>query len=134
MSSSLPPTGWSPPLAVQLRKPILLEGSPGVGKTSLIAAMAKAVGERPNPGGGMPMPASCFLPFLAYGGQAPPISTSAFYTDWSVCCVPEALRSSPAAAAGAELVRINLSEQTDMMDLLGADLPVAGGAPGEFAW
>ena len=29
----------------QLRKPILLEGSPGVGKTSLIAAMAKAVGE-----------------------------------------------------------------------------------------
>jgi len=35
---------------------------------------------------------------------------------------------------GAELVRINLSEQTDMMDLLGADLPVAGGAPGEFAW
>lgn len=36
--------------------------------------------------------------------------------------------------AGAELVRINLSEQTDMMDLLGADLPVAGGAPGEFAW
>ncbi|KAL4440107.1 hypothetical protein ABPG75_003108 [Micractinium tetrahymenae] len=64
--------------ALQLRKPILLEGSPGVGKTSLIAAMAKAV--------------------------------------------------------GAELVRINLSEQTDMMDLLGADLPVAGGAPGEFAW
>ncbi len=36
--------------------------------------------------------------------------------------------------SGAELVRINLSEQTDMMDLLGADLPVAGGAPGEFAW
>lgn len=36
--------------------------------------------------------------------------------------------------AGRELVRINLSEQTDMMDLLGADLPVEGGAPGEFAW
>lgn len=30
---------------LQLRKPILLEGSPGVGKTSLVAAMAKAVGE-----------------------------------------------------------------------------------------
>lgn len=64
--------------ALQLRKPILLEGSPGVGKTSLVAAMAKALGQ--------------------------------------------------------ELVRLNLSEQTDMMDLLGADLPVEGGAPGEFAW
>lgn len=31
-------------------------------------------------------------------------------------------------------MRINLSEQTDMMDLLGADLPVEGGAPGEFTW
>jgi hypothetical protein len=40
----------------------------------------------------------------------------------------------PPLPAGAQLVRINLSEQTDMMDLLGADLPVAGGAPGEFAW
>ena len=35
---------------------------------------------------------------------------------------------------GQHLVRINLSEQTDMMDLLGADLPVEGGAPGEFSW
>jgi len=63
---------------VQLRKPILLEGSPGVGKTSLIAAIARA--------------------------------------------------------AGRKFVRINLSEQTDMMDLLGADLPVEGGGAGEFAW
>ncbi|EFJ44763.1 hypothetical protein VOLCADRAFT_121252, partial [Volvox carteri f. nagariensis] len=51
--------------AMQLRKAVLLEGSPGVGKTSLVAAMAKA---------------------------------------------------------------------TDMMDLLGADLPAPGGAPGQFAW
>lgn len=36
--------------------------------------------------------------------------------------------------AGQKLVRINLSEQTDMMDLLGADLPVQGGAAGQFAW
>ena len=36
--------------------------------------------------------------------------------------------------AGHELVRINLSEQTDMMHLLGADLPVEEGSPGEFAW
>ena len=42
----------------------------------------------------------------------------------SECCV----------FAGQKLVRINLSEQTDMMDLLGADLPVQGGAPGQFAW
>ena len=64
--------------AMQLTKPILLEGSPGVGKTSLIAALAKA--------------------------------------------------------SGHELVRVNLSEQTDMMDLLGADLPADGGAAGEFRW
>ena len=64
--------------AMQLPKPILLEGSPGVGKTSLVAALAKASGHR--------------------------------------------------------LVRINLSEQTDMMDLLGADLPADGGAAGEFRW
>ena len=30
--------------ALQLRKPVLLEGSPGVGKTSLVAAMARCVG------------------------------------------------------------------------------------------
>lgn len=64
--------------SMQLRKPILLEGSPGVGKTSLIAAVSRALGRG--------------------------------------------------------FVRINLSEQTDMMDLLGADLPVEGGGPGEFAW
>lgn len=64
--------------AMQLRKAVLLEGSPGVGKTTLIAALARC--------------------------------------------------------AGRELIRINLSEQTDMMDLLGADLPVEGGRPGEFHW
>ena len=64
--------------AMQLRKPILLEGSPGVGKTSLVAAMA--------------------------------------------------------AAAGHRLIRINLSDQTDIMDLLGADLPSSGDAAGSFHW
>ena len=64
--------------ALSLPKPVLLEGSPGVGKTSLVAALA--------------------------------------------------------AAAGHTLVRINLSEQSDMMDLLGADLPAAGGGAAEFSW
>eukprot|EP00892_Ulva_mutabilis_P006640 jgi/Ulvmu1/4348/UM002_0072.1 len=64
--------------AMQLSKPILLEGSPGVGKTSVVTAIA--------------------------------------------------------AAAGYELVRINLSDQTEMSDLLGADLPAAEGAPGVFSW
>jgi midasin len=64
--------------ALQLPKPVLLEGSPGVGKTSLVAALA--------------------------------------------------------AASGHKLVRINLSEQTDMMDLLGTDLPVEGAAGGAFSW
>ncbi|XP_037699423.1 midasin isoform X2 [Choloepus didactylus] len=64
--------------ATKLDKPILLEGSPGVGKTSLVGALAKA--------------------------------------------------------SGNTLVRINLSEQTDITDLFGADLPVEGGKGGEFAW
>ena len=64
--------------ASQLMKPILLEGSPGVGKTSLVTALA--------------------------------------------------------LASGHELCRINLSDQTDLADLFGSDLPVEGGSPGEFAW
>ncbi len=64
--------------ACQLPKAVLLEGSPGVGKTSLVQALA--------------------------------------------------------TASGRELCRINLSEQTDLIDLFGSDLPVVGGRPGEFAW
>jgi len=63
---------------MQLDKALLLEGSPGVGKTSLVTALARASGHR--------------------------------------------------------LVRINLSDQTDVSDLFGADLPVEGGSGGEFAW
>ncbi|KAG7171260.1 Midasin-like 4, partial [Homarus americanus] len=63
---------------LQLTKPLLLEGSPGVGKTSLVMALAKA--------------------------------------------------------SGNDIVRINLSEQTDVSDLFGADLPVEGGKGGMFAW
>ncbi|XP_076077814.1 midasin-like isoform X3 [Mytilus galloprovincialis] len=63
---------------LQLPRPLLLEGSPGIGKTSLVAAIAKA--------------------------------------------------------AGRHLVRINLSEQTDVTDLFGADLPVEGAEGGVFAW
>lgn len=57
---------------------ILLEGSPGVGKTTLVQALAQA--------------------------------------------------------SGHSLVRINLSEQTDVSDLFGADLPVDGGEGGHFEW
>ncbi|GMH65392.1 hypothetical protein TrST_g10125 [Triparma strigata] len=64
--------------ALQLSKPILLEGSPGVGKTSLIQALA--------------------------------------------------------TASGHNLVRINLSEQTDIADLMGSDLPVAGEEGAKFKW
>lgn len=59
-------------------KAILLEGSPGVGKTSLIQAVSKA--------------------------------------------------------SGHKLIRINLSEQTDVSDLFGADLPTDGGESGSFEW
>ncbi|KAG8936254.1 hypothetical protein FRC02_003546 [Tulasnella sp. 418] len=64
--------------ASQVVKPILLEGSPGVGKTTLVSALANAAGHR--------------------------------------------------------LCRINLSDQTDLMDLFGSDLPVEGGKAGEFVW
>ncbi|KAJ9190362.1 hypothetical protein P3X46_001577 [Hevea brasiliensis] len=64
--------------AMQLPKPVLLEGSPGVGKTSLIIALGK------------------------YSGH--------------------------------KVVRINLSEQTDLMDLLGSDLPVESDEGMKFAW
>lgn len=64
--------------AMQVNKPILLEGSPGVGKTSLISALAKATGN--------------------------------------------------------DLTRINLSEQTDLVDLFGSDAPAEGGKTGEFVW
>ncbi|KAL3228604.1 Midasin [Nakaseomyces bracarensis] len=62
--------------AMQVHKPILLEGSPGVGKTSLISALASATGNK--------------------------------------------------------LTRINLSEQTDLVDLFGSDAP--GENSGEFVW
>ncbi|KAM3464140.1 hypothetical protein NHJ6243_002673 [Beauveria neobassiana] len=64
--------------ALQMCKPILLEGSPGVGKTSLVAALAHACGQ--------------------------------------------------------PLTRINLSDQTDLMDLFGTDVPVEGAEAGNFAW
>lgn len=66
---------------LQLPKPLLLEGSPGVGKTSLVEALG--------------------------------------------------------ALCGRKVVRINLSEQTDMLDLLGADLPQEDDNPSaepSFAW
>ncbi|KAL8774243.1 MAG: hypothetical protein Q9209_000994 [Squamulea sp. 1 TL-2023] len=64
--------------ALQLPRPILLEGSPGVGKTTLVAALAQA------------------------------------------CGIP--------------LTRINLSDQTDLMDLFGSDVPTEGGVAGQFEW
>ncbi|EGG02722.1 uncharacterized protein MELLADRAFT_66139 [Melampsora larici-populina 98AG31] len=64
--------------ALQVPKSILLEGSPGVGKTSMVEALAKMTGRR--------------------------------------------------------LRRINLSDQTDLLDLFGSDVPVEGGKAGEFAW
>lgn len=63
---------------LQLPKPILLEGSPGVGKTTLVVTLA--------------------------------------------------------ATAGIPLTRINLSDQTDLMDLFGSDVPLEGSNAGSFGW
>ena len=64
--------------ALQCPKPILIEGNPGVGKTTLVTALAKSIGK--------------------------------------------------------PLTRINLSEQTDLTDLFGTDVPVEDAATGTFAW
>jgi midasin len=64
--------------AMQLSRPVLLEGPPGVGKSSLIEALA--------------------------------------------------------LLSGHTLVRINLSEQTEISDLMGNDLPTSGGQAGDFCW
>ncbi|CAG9771357.1 unnamed protein product [Ceutorhynchus assimilis] len=63
---------------MQLNKAILLEGSPGVGKTTLVTALAKK--------------------------------------------------------SRHKIFRVNLSDQTDISDLFGADLPVEGGTGGQFSW
>ncbi len=39
-----------------------------------------------------------------------------------------------AALSGHRLGRVNLSDQTDIMDLFGSDLPAEGGRPGDFEW
>lgn len=67
--------------AFTLGKPVLIEGPPGVGKTSLVENLAKQTGKK--------------------------------------------------------LIRVNLSEQTDMMDLLGSEYPIASGVEEDeikFSW
>ena len=67
--------------AFTLAKPVLIEGPPGVGKTSLVENLARQ--------------------------------------------------------AGKKLIRVNLSEQTDMMDLLGSEYPVASAEDEDeikFSW
>ncbi|KAI4153338.1 MAG: hypothetical protein LQ340_002377 [Diploschistes diacapsis] len=64
--------------ALQFPNPILIEGNPGVGKSTLVGALGEL--------------------------------------------------------ANVHLTRINLSEQTDIMDLFGSDVPVEDGEAGQFQW
>ncbi|KIW72903.1 hypothetical protein PV04_01064 [Phialophora macrospora] len=64
--------------ALQMTRPVLLEGSPGVGKTAIVTALAQACGK--------------------------------------------------------SFTRINLSDQTDLMDLFGADVPSDTDEMGKFSW
>jgi midasin len=45
-----------------------------------------------------------------------------------------ALVTALACITGKSLVRVNLSDQTDLMDLFGADVPTEGGVAGSFSW
>ena len=127
--------------ALQVPKAVLLEGSPGVGKTTLIAALAKQVGCRL---GCPPSSSPCISSRLTHTSSEPrsctqprPSIAQCLLTAPSIAqCLltaPPPPPLLPSAQVGQQLVRINLSEATDMMDLLGADLPAEGGAPGQVS-
>ena len=60
--------------------------------------------------------------------------TATHWSPYPCALLKSSLVTALASASSHPLVRINLSEQTDMMDLLGVDLPVTGARAGSFHW
>ncbi|KAF1961861.1 P-loop containing nucleoside triphosphate hydrolase protein [Byssothecium circinans] len=71
---------------------------------------------------------------ISFSLEAPTTRTNAMRVVRALQLPKPILLEALAKVIGKPLTRLNLSEQTDLMDLFGSDVPVEGGQAGTFAW